>query len=80
MNNGRMSENYVDEAKRRLPLVLEAFRSGSYEITVREAQETVELFLKAALRAVGVEHAKTYDVKNSLRDNRGRFPDWFIFR
>jgi len=77
MNNGRMSDNYAEQANNRLPYVRQIYADGHYAITVREAQEVVELFLKAALRAVGVEHAKTHDVELSFIQNDERFPDWF---
>ena len=44
---------------------------------MREAQECVELFLKGALRLVAVEPTRTHDVAVVLRQEAGRFPDWF---
>lgn len=51
--------------------------AASWPNVVREAQEAVELFLKAALRSVGVEPAKTHDVAPQLRTSAARFPEWF---
>lgn len=47
---------------------------------VREAQEAVELMLKASLRCVGIEPARTHDVAETLRANADRFPEWFAAR
>lgn len=45
-----------------------------YSDVVREAQEMVELLLKAVLRAAGVEVPKVHDVSRSLEANRDVLP------
>jgi HEPN domain-containing protein len=52
-------------------------RRRRFNIVVREAQESVELMLKAALRWVGVEPSKTHDVSEILLRERGKFPSFF---
>ena len=42
---------------------------------MREAQEAVELALKAALRAIGVEPPKIHDVGRLVEEHRERFPE-----
>ncbi|MDR7579181.1 MAG: HEPN domain-containing protein [Armatimonadota bacterium] len=42
---------------------------------VRRCQEVVELCLKAALRAAGVEVPRLHDVGATLRAHAARFPD-----
>ena len=51
--------------------------AGSWPSVVRGAQEAVELALKAALRIVGAEPARTHDPAAALRRNSHRFPTWF---
>ena len=41
---------------------------------MREAQELVELALKAMLRQAGIEPPKWHDVGGTVRDYRDRFP------
>ncbi len=60
-------------------LVLEEARSlrrrGAWNLVVRRCQEAVELCLKAALRAAGVEVPRLHDVGATLRAHAARFPD-----
>jgi HEPN domain-containing protein len=46
----------------------------AYSDVVREAQELVELLLKAVLRASGIEVPKIHDVGRSLEANRALLP------
>jgi hypothetical protein len=56
--------------------VLELFLSkGAYSDVVREAQEAVELILKAMLRQVGVEPPKWHDVGELLVASEIRLPE-----
>ncbi len=47
---------------------------------IRQAQEAVELSLKAALRFVGIEPPKWHDVGPVIMENLDRFPKWFTER
>lgn len=77
MINDAMARGYFRQADGRRRLISEAFNMGHFDTTVREAQECVELLLKAALRLVGIEPAHTHDVGDMLRAERTRFPQWF---
>ena len=76
MTSARMGRLYIEEARGRMDLVRLAVDKGLWATAVREAQESVELFLKGALRLVGVEPAHSHDVAGLLRREAGRFPDW----
>jgi len=77
MNNVAMARAYLRQASERLRYAREALEEGNYPYVVRQSQEAVELALKAALRLVGVELPKWYDVGPVLRREVDRFPQWF---
>ena len=77
MTTSEMGRRYVEEARGRVELVRLAVERALWPTAVREAQESVELFLKGALRLVGVEPARTHDVAAPLRESAARFPSWF---
>lgn len=61
----------------RLKTVKTVIREEAYGYAVRQAQESVELALKACLRAIGIEYPKHHDVGPILKKERKRFPGWF---
>ena len=77
MTNERIARGYFQEAEGRLRHLDALLADKRFATVVREAQEVVELLLKAALRFVGIEPARTHDVSRILRGNASRFPDWF---
>lgn len=77
MTNERIARGYFQEAEGRLRYLDALLLDKRFATVVREAQEVVELLLKAALRFVGIEPARTHDVSQIMRQNVGRFPDWF---
>jgi HEPN domain-containing protein len=77
MTSSHMGRRYIEEARGRVELVRLASERGLWATVVREAQESVELFLKGALRLGAVEPARTHDVAEVLRRNVERFPLWF---
>lgn len=77
MTNERIARGYFQEAEGRLRYLDALLLDKRFATVVREAQEVVELLLKAALRFVGIEPARTHDVSQIMRQNSGRFPDWF---
>jgi HEPN domain-containing protein len=77
MTSSRMGARYIEEASGRVPLVRLAAERRLWATVVREAQESVELFLKGALRLVALEPARTHDVAEVLRRAGERFPEWF---
>jgi HEPN domain-containing protein len=80
MTNDRMARGYLTLAAVRADALEVFFDAGSWANVVREAQEAVELFLKAALRHAGIEPARIHDVGAILAENASRFPGWFAER
>mgnify|MGYP001370443115 FL=1 len=77
MTSARMGRQYIEEARARMEMVEIAIQKRLSSVVVREVQECVELFLKGALRLVGVEPARTHDPAEILRREATRFPEWF---
>ncbi|MEM1936474.1 MAG: HEPN domain-containing protein [Sulfolobales archaeon] len=77
MNNVSMAQSYLRQAEERIRHAKEALERGNYPYVIRQCQESVELLLKAALRLVGVEVPKWYDVGPVLKREAQRFPEWF---
>lgn len=74
MTNRSLATSYLLKARKRL-LVLELLlREEAYSDVVREAQELVELALKALLRQAGIEPPKWHDVGGTVREFHARFP------
>lgn len=69
-----LAESYCRMACSRLAGLEFFFARGDWAIVVREAQECVELALKAALRRAGVEPMKVHDVGRQLEESRNRLP------
>ncbi|MER3455363.1 MAG: DNA-binding protein [candidate division GAL15 bacterium] len=74
MTNRTTARAYVEQAG----VILEEAKSlrerGAWNLVVRRCQESVELSLKGALRAVGVEVPKVHDVGLTVQEHAGRFP------
>ncbi|GGP20330.1 DNA-binding protein [Thermocladium modestius] len=77
VSNDDLARSYIRQAEERIKHAREAFHDGNYPFTMRQCQESVELFLKASLRLVGVEPPKWHDVGTTLKRERERFPEWF---
>ncbi len=77
MRLAKLAEDYFKRARIRIKSAELALSEESYPDVVRYSQECVELSLKAALRAVGVEYPKEHDVGRILRAVKERFPEWF---
>jgi HEPN domain-containing protein len=77
MRLAKLAEDYFKRARIRIKSAELAFSEESYPDVVRYSQECVELSLKAALRAVGVEYPKEHDMGRILRAVKERFPEWF---
>jgi len=73
----KVARSYLRQAVARLEDAKEAHPKANYPYAVRLSQECVELSLKAALKAVGIEYPKVHDVSDVLADVKGRFPEWF---
>jgi HEPN domain-containing protein len=71
-----LAKSYLVKARARLKALAVLRDEGAHSDVVREAQELVELALKAMLRSVGVEPPKIHDVSTLLLEHRVRFvPD-----
>jgi len=73
----RIARSYLRQAEARLEDAKDALSEGNFPYAVRLSQECVELSLKAALRAVGIDYPKVHDVSDVLADVSERFPEWF---
>jgi len=74
MNSDRLSRAYLEKGKLRLEVLEFMHRRGGYSDVVREAQELVELLLKAVLRSIGVEAPKVHDVSRALAAVKAKLP------
>ena len=74
MWNRDLAGDYVRRAEARLRAVDALFEAQSWADVVRESQEVVELALKGALRAAGVEPPRIHDVAEVLAAERDRLP------
>lgn len=74
MTNLTLAQSYLQKCLVRLEALELFFDRGDYSDVVREAQEVVELALKAILRSVGIEPPRWHDVSPVLRENRGLLP------
>ena len=74
MTSDRLAKSYLEKAAVRLKMLYFLHGEKGYSDVVREAQECVELLLKALLRHMGLEVPKTHDVSRVLRDNQKSLP------
>ncbi|MCR4429535.1 MAG: HEPN domain-containing protein [Tepidanaerobacteraceae bacterium] len=65
---------YLEKARIRFKALGFYSENCSYSDVVREAQEMVELLLKAVLRAIGVEVPKIHDVGRILEKHKDSLP------
>ncbi len=74
MRVDELSAAYVKKAQVRFKALFFYKENGAFSDVVREAQELVELLLKAVLRAIGVEVPKVHDVGRVLEKHRRLLP------
>ncbi len=74
MTSPDLARSYLAKARLRLEVLAFLLERGGYSDVVREAQELVELALKALLRLVGVEPPHHHDVGGLLVEHADRFP------
>lgn len=74
MTNTSLAQSYLVKAQKRLRALAVLLEEEAYSDVVREAQEVVELALKAMLRQVGIEPPKWHDVGPLLLEHADRFP------
>ena len=73
MTSEDLARSYLVKARARLKALAVLRDEGDHSDVIREAQELVELALKAMLRAAGVEPPKFHDVGSLLVEHRARF-------
>lgn len=74
MRADELSAAYLKKARVRFKALNFYRENEAYSDVVREAQELVELLLKAVLRAIGVEVPKIHDVGRTLEKHRQLLP------
>lgn len=74
MTNEDLAERYLTKCELRLEVLALLLARGGHSDVVREAQELVELAVKAMLRSVGVEPPKQHEVGALLVEHARRFP------
>lgn len=75
MTSERIARDYLKRARLRRRALDTLFGGEGYADVVREAHEVSELVLKGALRFVGVDPPKRYDVRGAVLREIGRFPE-----
>lgn len=73
MTGRSLAASYLRKAAVRVSVLPAYLAAEDYSDVMREAQEAVELALKAALRLIGVEPPKVHDVGSLLREYADRF-------
>ncbi|MGB9792501.1 MAG: HEPN domain-containing protein [Thermacetogeniaceae bacterium] len=71
----KLALSYLEKARVRFQALNFYKEHAAYSDVVREAQELVELLLKAVLRSVGVEAPKIHDVGRVLERHRHLLPE-----
>ncbi len=73
MTSRTLAASYLVKAQKRLKALEVLWQEDAYSDVVREAQEIVELALKALLRSAGIEPPKVHDVGPMLTEHANRF-------
>ena len=76
MTNVEMARSHLRQAQRILEEAQRYHREGVWHLVVRRCQEAVELALKAALRAAGLEVPHVHDVGIFFLEHAERFPEF----
>lgn len=74
MYNNGLAADYLKRAGSRLKALEVLMSEASWPDVVREAQEIVEITLKALLRSCRIEVPRIHDVSPVLDENRDRLP------
>jgi hypothetical protein len=74
VTNDALAASYLKKVRSRLKVLDVLVADEAWSDVVREAQEAVELSLKAMLRWVGIEPPKVHDVGGHLLAHQQRFP------
>ena len=76
MTNVEMAQSHLRQARRIFEEAERHHGAGAWHLVVRRCQEAVELALKAALRAAGIEVPRVHDVGIFLLEHADRFPEF----
>ncbi len=71
----RLVKDYLFRAAKRIGVLKQFQKEGDFADVVREAQEVVELLLKALIMEAGLEVPKVHDVGKYIRENLELFPE-----
>ncbi|MCX6126482.1 MAG: HEPN domain-containing protein [Proteobacteria bacterium] len=74
MKNQDLAKDYIKRAEIRLSAIEVLLKMESWADVVREAQESIELALKALLRHFGIEFPRIHDVSQILVAEKDRLP------
>lgn len=74
MQNKTLADDYFTRAQHRLASLELLFQRESFADVVREAQEVVELCLKALLRKSNIEVPRLHDVSAILQEQQAHLP------
>lgn len=74
MRNPDLAQDYIRRCELRLFALETLYQHHAWADVVREAQEVVELALKALLRHSGIEFPRTHDVSGVLEAEQGLLP------
>jgi HEPN domain-containing protein len=74
VKNRQLAKDYITRAGHRLAALDVLFERESWADVVREAQEAVELALKALLRSANIEVPRIHDVGQILLDQKPLLP------
>lgn len=77
MTGDHLANAYLAKARARRRVLTVLAEEQAWSDVVREAQELVELALKAALRVAGIDPPKWHDVGPILTENVGAYPESF---
>ena len=73
MQNKALVQDYINRAHHRIAAIDTLFERGAWADVVREAQEAVELALKALLRSISIEPPRIHDVSEILLQKQELF-------
>lgn len=74
MINIEMARDYALRARRCLREADLALNEGDAASTIRRAQESLELMVKALLRLVSIEYPRSHDVSDALLEHSDKLP------
>ena len=80
MTSAEMARSYFRQAQRIFEEAERHQQAQAWHLVVRRCQETVELALKAVLRAAGIEVPHVHDVGLFFVEHAERFPETFTKR